>query len=290
MKTTIVCGVLGAGKTTFLRNILSHRAERTVVLVNEFGSAGIDGEIISAGGIETVEMPSGCVCCTLRFDLITTVQKIIDRLQPEHLFIEPSGVAAPTSVIEALETLNVGPISVIGIVDAVEFLEDYEKELYGWFFKNQITRSDIILVNKTDLANEQKTRQTIRVIGALNQNALIIPSVNAVIDPSLLQHKSNLPNKGHSPERMMRVETVTVRIDRPLSTEDMRQVLEKLADGGYGEVLRAKALVQTGQGPFRFDLASKRISVEPFDKKVEDSRLVIIGTGLSEDEIRNLIA
>jgi len=290
MKTTIVCGVLGAGKTTFLRNILSHREGKTVVLVNEFGSAGIDGEIISAGGIETVELPSGCVCCTLRFDLITTVQKIIDRFQPEHLFIEPSGVAAPSSVIEALETLNVGPISVIGIVDAVEFLEDYEKELYGWFFKNQITRSDIILVNKTDLANERKTRQTISVIGALNQNALIIPSVNAVIDPSLLQHKSKPQNKGHSPEHMMRVETVTVRIDRPLSTEDMRQVLEKLADGGYGEVLRAKALVQTGNGPFRFDLASRRISFEPFDKKVEDSRLVIIGTGLLEDEIRNLIA
>jgi G3E family GTPase len=289
MKTTIVCGVLGSGKTTFLRNILRKGAVKTVVLVNEFGSAGIDGEIIAAGGIETVELPSGCVCCTLRFDLISTVQKIIDRFQPEHLFIEPSGVAAPSSVIEALETLKVGPISVIGIVDAVEFLEDYERELYGWFFKNQITRSDIILVNKTDLSDEQKTRETVRVIGTLNQNALIIPAVNAVIDPSLLQHKSKPPHKEYSPDHSLRVETVTVRLDRPPGTEYMKQVLEKLAGGEYGEVLRAKALVQTEQGAFRFDLASKHISVEPFDRRVEDSRLVIIGTGLLEDEIRNLI-
>lgn len=69
MKTTVVCGVLGAGKTTFLKNILKHGYRNTVVLVNDFGSAGIDGDILSADGIDTIELPSGCICCTLRFDL-----------------------------------------------------------------------------------------------------------------------------------------------------------------------------------------------------------------------------
>ena len=72
MKTTIVCGLLGSGKTTFIRSFVKHRHERTVVLVNDFGAVGIDGEVFSAGGIESVELPSGCVCCTLKFGLITT--------------------------------------------------------------------------------------------------------------------------------------------------------------------------------------------------------------------------
>src|SRR5512135_775493 len=83
MKTTIVTGLLGSGKTTFIRHFLREAKERTVVLVNDFGKAGIDGEIFSAGGIESVELPSGCVCCTLKFDLITTVRKIIGNLAPE---------------------------------------------------------------------------------------------------------------------------------------------------------------------------------------------------------------
>ncbi len=111
MKTTIVCGVLGAGKTTFLRNILKNGYERTVVLVNDFGSAGIDGEIISSGGIGT---------------------------------------------------LNIQPVAVVCIVDATEFIDAYETDMYGWFFKSQITQSDIILINKTDLTDQEQTLKKLR--------------------------------------------------------------------------------------------------------------------------------
>ena len=84
MKTTIVCGLLGSGKTTFIQNFLRDSREKAVVLVNDFGKAGIDGEIFSANGIESVELPSGCVCCTLKADLITTIEKIIATFVPER--------------------------------------------------------------------------------------------------------------------------------------------------------------------------------------------------------------
>src|SRR5512147_2662837 len=115
MLITVVCGLLGSGKTTFIRNYVRGLTGRVVVLVNDFGAAGIDGEIFSAGGIETIELPSGCVCCTLRFDLITTIKKIAKEFEPEHLVIEPSGVASPSAVLEALEDAGAGPASVVGI-------------------------------------------------------------------------------------------------------------------------------------------------------------------------------
>ena len=91
------------------------------MLVNDFGAAGIDGEIFSAGGIESVELPSGCVCCTLRVDLITTIQRIVKQFAPDHLLIEPSGVASPSGVLEALESAGTASASVIGLVDVAEF-------------------------------------------------------------------------------------------------------------------------------------------------------------------------
>src|SRR5512139_1822259 len=167
MRTTVVCGLLGAGKTTFIRNFLGRGEERAVVLVNDFGAAGIDGEIFSAGGIESVELPSGCVCCTLKFDLITTIQKISKEFSPEHLLIEPSGVASPSAVLEALTSAGAGLVSVVGIIDATEFTELYDSGMYGSFFEDQITHADVILVNKTDLVREEMIVEAINRIESI---------------------------------------------------------------------------------------------------------------------------
>ena len=182
MRTTIVTGLLGSGKTTFIRNSLDGRRERTAVLVNDFGQAGIDGEIISAGGVETVELPSGCVCCTLKPDLISSIRRIVDRFDPEHLVIEPSGIASPVGVLEALTSAGISEVSVVGIVDAVEFADLYEAGMYGNFFREQIELSDMVLVNKADIATGDQTSAAERTIEAINPRALLIRTVNAVID------------------------------------------------------------------------------------------------------------
>ena len=286
MKTTLVCGVLGAGKTTFLNNILKHERGKTVVLVNDFGNAGIDGEIISSGGVDTIELPSGCVCCTLRFDLITTITKIIEQLNPEHLFIEPSGIASPSGVIDVLDSLSIQPVTIVGIVDATEFLEAYETDMYGWFFKSQVTQSDLVLVNKTDLVDGTKTEKIIGIIEMLNPNAVIVPVINGVLDESLLIHNTKITRKANDPGHAFHAETVTMLFSGIQRFDLLNTFFERMLSGEYGNVMRAKALVQTDKGPYRFDLASKLISSEIFGKEITNSRVVIIGTELKEDKIR----
>ena len=289
MKTTLVCGVLGAGKTTFLNNILKHERGKTVVLVNDFGNAGIDGEIISSGGVDTIELPSGCVCCTLRFDLITTITKIIEQLNPEHLFIEPSGIASPSGVIDVLDSLSIQPVTIVGIVDATEFLEAYETDMYGWFFKSQVTQSDLVLVNKTDLVDGTKTEKIIGIIEMLNPNAVIVPVVHAVLDESLLVHNAKIARKTNDPGHAFHAETVTMQFSGVQSFDSLRTLFEKMLSGEYGNIMRAKALVQTEIGPYRFDLASKVVNAEIFIKEITNGRLVIIGTELKEDKIRQAV-
>ncbi len=278
MRTTVVTGVLGSGKTTFIRNFLKESKEKAVVLVNDFGKAGIDGEIFSARGIDSVELPSGCVCCTLRFDLITTVQRIVKQFAAEHLMIEPSGVASPSGVLEALESAGIGAPTVVGIVDAVEFTELYESGIYGSFFRDQIENSDVIMVNKTDLASADAITAAERLIGSINPLAVLLRTVNA---------EMSLPLPGAPGHRTMsagdcrfQFETVSYGISPGPALSSFTSFFAELAKGRFGSVVRAKALVNTVEGPYRFDITYGKVDRVPFEKDVASSRLVVIGKGL----------
>jgi G3E family GTPase len=282
MKTTIVCGLLGAGKTTFIQHLVWNAGEKTVVLVNDFGQTGIDGEIFSAGGIESIELPSGCVCCTLKFDLITTIQKVIETLSPRHLVIEPSGVASPSGVLEILDTLRITPVTVIGIVDATEFIELHKSGMYGSFFEDQIVNSDIILVNKTDLVEEAGIAETVALVERMNPKAVTFRTVKAAISEQLpeVTRRERALSKSIA---HLHFDTLSLRINSMREFTFYENFFEDIVRGVYGDVVRAKALVQTDRGPFRFDLSFGRIQTAPFARDITDSRLVIIGEALKKD-------
>lgn len=281
MKTTIVCGLLGAGKTTFVQRFVENRTEKVVVLVNDFSKAGIDGEIFSAHGIESIELPSGCVCCTLRFDLITTIQRIMKNFSPEHLIIEPSGVASPSGVIEALDTLNIEPVTVVGIVDASEFIELYGLQMYGAFFEDQIVNSDVVLVNKIDLVKEDTTSRIVSIIEGINPQAIIFRTTNAAINvyfPEISRNQRTI--KGD--EAHFHFDTLSFRLMDKLELPYIERLFEDMAKGAYGNIVRAKALVRTDHGSFRFDLSYGKVNRTVFDRNISFSRLVVIGNNLKK--------
>jgi G3E family GTPase len=276
MKITLVCGLLGSGKTTFIQNIASDSTLRTVVLVNDFGKAGIDGEIYSGSGIDSIEMPSGCICCTLKLDLITTIRKIIADFAPEHLIIEPSGIASPSGVIDALNELGLRQYSVIGIVDATEFVELHEAGIYGDFFQEQVSISDIVLINKTDLIGDDLIQKTSDLVSSMNSRAVIYRTVRAVVNEPL-------PDPAHERSdsvkcrKKLNFDTVSLALSGEIGFESVENFFKVLAGNGFGDVVRAKALIQTDKGPVRFDLAFGKISSAIIQKPVAESRIVIIG-------------
>jgi G3E family GTPase len=284
VKTTIVCGLLGSGKTTFIQNFLRGSTEKAVVLVNDFGSAGIDGEIFSANGIESVELPSGCVCCTLKFDLITTIEKILATFAPAHLLIEPSGIASPSGVLEALDLLRISPVMVIGIVDATEFIDLHGAGMYGSFFQDQVVNSDIILINKTDLADEEKVARTVSLIGEINPYAITTPTVHATLDgpvPDVLTKQRPVQKFASH----LHFDTASFRLNRTAGFTLYKKLFEDMKDGAYGNIVRAKSLVATDAGPFRFDLSYGTIDTAPLALSPAESRLVIIGEHLEKEAL-----
>ena len=126
---TIITGFLGAGKTTLVRHLLeTARGRRLAIIVNEFGSVGVDGEVLKSCGIEScpeeniVELANGCLCCTVAEDFIPTMQALIDRdVPPEHILIETSGLALPKPLVKAFNWPSIrSRLTVDGVVAVVD--------------------------------------------------------------------------------------------------------------------------------------------------------------------------
>ena len=150
---TVLTGYLGAGKTTLLNRILTHEhGKKVAVIVNEFGEVGIDNQLVIDADEEIFEMNNGCICCTVRGDLIRIIANLMKRRNKfDHLVIETTGLADPAPVIQTFfvdedmrEKLNLD--AVVTVVDAKHIWQHWDADEA----QEQIAFADVILLNKTD--------------------------------------------------------------------------------------------------------------------------------------------
>ena len=176
-KIDIVSGFLGAGKTTFIKRVLEIvKNEKTVLIENEFGEVGIDGGFLKDSGIEIKEMNSGCICCSLVGDFTSSLKEILEKYEPQRVIIEPSGVGKLSDVMKAVELveskLKIEPGKSVTVVDASK-CKMYAKN-FGEFFNNQIQYADIIVLSRTDIADEKKQAKAVEIVREINPTAKII--------------------------------------------------------------------------------------------------------------------
>jgi G3E family GTPase len=153
---SVLTGFLGAGKTTLLNYILKEQTDyRFGVIINEVGEVGIDGKLVEAQAEDMVELSNGCVCCTVRKDLVKGVQKLLKRDKLDYILIETTGVADPGPVAQTF--LNIPQLqqyarldSIITVVDAEHLSTQLEEADVS---REQIALADFILINKLDLVS-----------------------------------------------------------------------------------------------------------------------------------------
>ena len=128
VKLDMISGFLGAGKTTFSSLLLRHymnQSLRPVYIVNEFGKAGLDADIIKSDGFEAIEMEGGCICCTLKDDVSTAIIRIIDTFAPTNIVFEPSGIFVFSNFFDIFKDPEINKRremgSVITIIDSLNF-------------------------------------------------------------------------------------------------------------------------------------------------------------------------
>jgi G3E family GTPase len=295
----LVTGYLGSGKTTLIRSLLASPAlGETAVIVNELGEIGIDHAVLRQVDERTVLLASGCVCCTLRGDLVDELRDLLDRratgeLPPfTRVVVETTGVADPapilaTLVSEPLVRHQYALESVIATVDAQHGLRGEESE-------RQVAAADVLVVTKADLADPRVVEAA---VGELNPVAAVVRAVQGDVDPArLLGLRQDARNTvlqgipagrdedldhGHEDE----LAAVSLVLEGPVDWLGFGVWLTMLLHARGREILRVKGLLDVGEGaPLLIDavqhVVHPPVHLDAWPDDDRRSRLVVIGRRL----------
>jgi G3E family GTPase len=322
MIVDIVFGFLGAGKTTFITRILQDwdYKEKTVVLVNEFGEVGIDGELLVERGGNVVEMPSGCICCTLQADFRTQLLDLMLNVQPDRIIIEPTGVATISQVRSIVEgqlfEKAIRQINDILIADAVGFMELYKANRH--FVESQVINADIVLLNKCDKVDQKRAMVTRSAISALNPEIAVLMTQFGAVDKgeyemalSAAQNFSKISEVRNHYHHQIETEKFLTTIENKKNlhfqeTADSlgyesygrvfhdksfdRQALEEFfiilnaPSSSLGEIVRAKGIFRIAEKGILMELASGEFSTQPVGA-CKQTKVTIIGKKLDRKKL-----
>lgn len=286
---TIIGGFLGAGKTTLLNYILSeNHGVRAAVLVNDFGAINIDAKLVVGVEGETMTLANGCVCCTIRDDLVGACLGLLERDEPpEHLLIELSGVSDPFPVINTFLETDLGSIytlnTVLSIVDT-EQLPGLQHEM-GNLVRAQIQAADIVVLNKVDLVSPDVLIDVRKRVHEMTPGSKVIEVSHGQVPLEIVFEcvapvSRVLPSK--DPDQHQHghpFSTWSWTSDLPLSLPKLRSALETMPDAVY----RCKGIVYVEEVPvFRYvlQMVGKRYHLTETDgwgEQVARTEIVLIG-------------
>jgi G3E family GTPase len=279
-KLYLLTGFLGAGKTTFLTNVLKNlEGKKVAVIMNEFGKVGIDGTIIEKDGMELVEINRGSIFCScLQLSFVSALTEMADR-EMEYVFVESSGLADPANIGEFLEAVKVAKGDVydysgaICIVDGVNFLEQVEDIET---VERQLKFCHLVILSKVDLIDDKKLNEVKAKIKEINDRAEIVESINGKIDYNFLEKNLleedwiDTEDTTNTPEN--KPKTLILTYDEELSKEKLTQFLDIIKKDSY----RIKGFFKLEDGWNQVDVVNKIIDYKQTDKGENVSELVII--------------
>lgn len=256
VKVDIISGFLGAGKTTLIKRILrEYSDEKIVIIENEFGDIGVDGERVKKDGIEVVELPQGCICCSMKINFVQTLREVIEKIQPNRIIIEPTGLGLLSQILSILSmtefTDKCKIDGVVTIVDSIDFLD--QLEVYGEFFKDQIKNASTIIMSKTQFIDDKKLNEDIEAVKELNNTAYVVTekwnNLSSGQIVSLIRNRSefnidNLFYEEYENDIMKGMENFCIEINKEFNIERVNKILKRLSSNKYGEILRAKGLLK----------------------------------------------
>lgn len=283
---TLLTGYLGSGKTTLLNNILKNADGRKIaVIVNDIGEVNIDAELIEKGGIATakdenlVPLQNGCICCTLKMDLIEQISELVNLNKFDHIVIEASGICEPipiaqtlTMLTDALENYQLSDIvkldAIVSVVDTLRIAREFgcgdelvkdnidEEDIENLIIQ-QIEFCDVIILNKVSDVTEEELNKVRAIIKRLQPNAKVIETdysdfdMNEILDTNLFDFEASSLSAGwiealENPEEEEEGETEEYGIStfvyynrKPLNRDKFIKFIEALPRN----VIRSKGVV-----------------------------------------------
>ncbi len=271
---TILTGFLGAGKTTLLNHILrSETNEKIAVIVNEFGAADIDGALVASGEEHLVTLDNGCICCTVRNDLVETLTDLLKRrlemdgatkLEFDRIVIETTGLADPIPLVQTfmMDEVLMAAYEISAIVTVVDVIHVEKQLSYLPVAAEQIALADLIVLSKSDLIPDGDRTERIADIEAkiysINAAAPIIPVKNGVVEnselfrerrffaPSEVMHDLDHDDHDHA-SHTHGISSLVLRMEKPIAIDRLYEWIGELQNTLGPDLLRYKGIIYSDE-------------------------------------------
>ena len=305
---TVLTGYLGAGKTTLLNRILSEQhGKKYAVIVNEFGELGIDNDLVVNADEEVFEMNNGCICCTVRGDLIRIIEGLMKRKDKfDGILVETTGLADPGPVAQTFFTdedvkARTRLDAIVTVIDAKHFFGQLEQ---GAEAEQQVAFADVILLNKTDLVTPDELKKVEDRIRGINRYARIHQTqksqiaLDAILDKGafdlgrILEFEPDFLHSGHDHHHEDEVRSLSITADRPVDPDRFQKWMGALLQIKGGDIFRSKGILAIDGAPRRYVYQGVHMMMDsdwgtPWkDGDKRSSKLVFIGRNLDGDNLQ----
>ena len=294
MKILLVSGFLGAGKTTFIKEMAKNINLEFVVLENEYADIGVDGDFLDEKNLSVWEMSEGCICCSMKGDFKSSIKRIYSEINPEYLVIEPTGVGMLSSIIENIKEIDnndieiLSPLTLIDVTSFNEYLETFNN-----FFIDNLKNTGKVILTKLENFNSFDIENIKTEISKINNNLEIVTDdyrtflkewfgeiLNKNINNKIINKDFSL--KTHINLRTFSKENINLK-----TMDELGLLLNRLVNGDFGKIYRAKGIVKVDGYWGKFNLVYKNFEMEPI-ADAKGTKIVIIGNNLDIENLKNI--
>jgi len=305
---TVLTGFLGAGKTTLLNRILTeHHGKKYAVVINEFGELGVDNDLVVNADEEIFEMNNGCICCTVRGDLIRILAGLMKRKDKfDGILIETTGLADPAPVAQTFFTdddvrQRTKLDAIVTVVDARHFLEHVDD---GEEAEEQVAFADVILLNKVDIVDEKQLATVEERIRKINPYAKLYRTTKSNIELSqildrgafdlqrILEIEPHFLHHHHDHHHEEEVGSLSFTAERPIDPDRFQRWMGELLQRKGPDIFRCKGILDVQGAPRRYVFQGVHMLMDsdwgnPWkDSDKRASKLVFIGRDLDREALK----
>jgi len=293
MKILIVSGFLGAGKTTFIKELVRRSGIRPVIMENEYGQNNLDAKDLEQNlpkkkEIKILEFMEGCVCCTMKDSFRNSVLTVFCGLEPEFLIVEPTGVGRLSSILSNLKPIINDKISILQPI-VVLSPRTYSENMHEWpqLYTDQVANAGVVVFSKCEHEDRDFLDDVAARIRSINPDAEIVS-----------EHYSNRPDdwwRGLVNLPAQNTDTLLEKTESEVFSQltlnkgflhnpsQLVILLEDCLRGQFGHIVRAKGTIPTGNEMLRFDLADRQYAITGAPEG--ENQVVFIGTDLNQEAL-----
>ncbi|MBZ9686182.1 GTP-binding protein [Clostridium estertheticum] len=299
IKIDVVSGFLGSGKTTLIKSLLkAYENEKVVLIENEFGDIGIDGDIIEREGFQVFEISSGCICCIMKKDFLMVLSRIISEFNPDRIIVEPTGISILSEIIDILSTKEVSEKcsinSLVTVIDSINYLQ--QCDVFGEFFEDQIINAETLILSKSQFIDQEKVEEITEALRKLNKESEIITSnwsnlssseVKELLEGNIKLDLKELFYAEYKPCKENKFKAVGIKTSKKFTKRELEEILMELKNPIYGMVLRGKGFLKGVNSFLEFSYTNGEYIIDE-NKERCSGRLCLIGQNLNEEELNKL--